>query len=68
VGDRMTDILPARQLAGRGILVRTGHGAEHAQAAIDAGFTVAADLQTAAAGGAGDIATVGRGSECPSER
>jgi len=48
VGDRMSDIEPARALAGRGILVRTGRGAEHAQAAIEAGFTVAADLQTAA--------------------
>ena len=48
VGDRMSDIEPARQLAGRGILVRTGQGAGHAQTAIDAGFTVAADLQTAA--------------------
>ena len=48
VGDRMSDIEPARALAGRGILVRTGRGGEHAQAAIDGGFTVAADLQTAA--------------------
>lgn len=48
VGDRITDIEPARALAGRGILVRTGHGAENAQAAIDGGYTVAADLQTAA--------------------
>lgn len=47
VGDRMSDIEPARALAGRGILVRTGQGAEHAPAAIDAGFTVTADLQTA---------------------
>ena len=47
VGDRMSDIEPARALAGRGILVLTGQGATHAQSAIDAGFTVAGDLQTA---------------------
>jgi histidinol-phosphate phosphatase family protein len=47
VGDRMSDVEPARALAGRGILVRTGQGAEHVPAAIDAGFTVTADLQTA---------------------
>lgn len=47
VGDRMSDIEPARALAGRGILVRTGEGSGHAEAAIEAGFTVAADLQTA---------------------
>jgi len=47
VGDRMTDIEPARTLGGRGILVRTGHGDENAQAAIEQGYTVVADVQTA---------------------
>jgi histidinol-phosphate phosphatase family protein len=47
VGDRMTDIEPARTLGGRGILVHTGHGDEYATAAIAGGFTVTQDLQTA---------------------
>lgn len=47
LGDRMTDIQPARALGGRGMLVRTGHGGENVQAAIEAGYPVVADLQTA---------------------
>lgn len=29
VGDKSSDVLPARELGGRGVLVRTGYGAEH---------------------------------------
>ncbi|HEU5466208.1 MAG TPA: HAD family hydrolase [Gemmatimonadales bacterium] len=47
VGDRMSDVEPARALGGRGILVRTGRGGEYAEGAINAGYTVVADLQTA---------------------
>ncbi|HYK10656.1 MAG TPA: HAD family hydrolase [Gemmatimonadales bacterium] len=47
VGDRTSDVEPARALGGRGILVRTGHGEEYAAAAIDAGYPVVADIQTA---------------------
>lgn len=47
VGDRMRDIEPTRTLGGRGLLVRTGHGEESAQAAIDAGYPIVADVQTA---------------------
>lgn len=47
VGDRLSDLLPVRELGGRGILVRTGTGAEHAAAAVESGFEVADDLATA---------------------
>jgi histidinol phosphatase-like enzyme len=32
VGDREKDVLPARELGGRGILVRTGYGREEEKA------------------------------------
>lgn len=35
IGDRLKDVLPARELGGLGILVGTGYGAEEAQAAPD---------------------------------
>jgi len=48
VGDRLSDLLPVRELGGRGILVRTGTGREHAAAAAESGFEVADDLAAAA--------------------
>jgi D-glycero-D-manno-heptose 1,7-bisphosphate phosphatase len=47
VGDKLTDVLPARELGGRGILVRTGYGRDH-EAVVPAGVTVAEDLRAAA--------------------
>lgn len=47
VGDKVTDVLPAVELGGRGILVRTGYGREH-EAAIPKGTRVADDLRAAA--------------------
>ncbi len=47
VGDKVTDLLPARALGGQGILVRTGYGRESA-ATLPAGFRVADDLVAAA--------------------
>jgi len=47
IGDRLADLLPARALGGRGVLVRTGEGARHEAAAREAGFLVAADLAAA---------------------
>jgi D-glycero-D-manno-heptose 1,7-bisphosphate phosphatase len=44
IGDRITDLLPARVLGGRGILVETGQGSAEAQSALREGFEVAADL------------------------
>lgn len=44
VGDRLSDLLPALALGGRGILVETGEGRTHAAEARDRGFDVAADL------------------------
>jgi D-glycero-D-manno-heptose 1,7-bisphosphate phosphatase len=46
VGDKPTDVLPARALGGRGILVRTGYGAE-SEDRLPAGFQVADDLSEA---------------------
>jgi D-glycero-D-manno-heptose 1,7-bisphosphate phosphatase len=43
VGDRVKDVLPARELGGRGVLVRTGFGCEEA-ARAPAGVEVVADL------------------------
>jgi D-glycero-D-manno-heptose 1,7-bisphosphate phosphatase len=48
VGDRATDIQPAVTLGGTGILVKTGDGAAHVEAARKAGATVVADLGAAA--------------------
>jgi D-glycero-D-manno-heptose 1,7-bisphosphate phosphatase len=47
VGDKVTDVLPAIVLGGRGILVRTGYGAEH-ESAVPPGVRVADDLRAAA--------------------
>ncbi len=47
VGDRLTDLLPAIELGGRGILVETGEGHHHAAEALEQGFTVAPDLLAA---------------------
>ena len=47
VGDKLADVLPAVELGGQGILVRTGYGREH-EAAVPAGVWVADDLRAAA--------------------
>lgn len=47
VGDRVGDLLPALELGGDGILVRTGYGAEE-EAHLPKGFHVADDLLEAA--------------------
>jgi histidinol-phosphate phosphatase family protein len=47
VGDRITDLLPARALGGTGILVLTGNGRDHEAAARNEGFTVVSDLAAA---------------------
>jgi len=48
VGDRVTDLLPATPLGGRGILVLTGEGASHRAQATEAGFDAVPDLAAAA--------------------
>jgi D-glycero-D-manno-heptose 1,7-bisphosphate phosphatase len=48
VGDRITDLLPAARLGGRGILVLTGEGNTHRDQAAEAGFDVVPDLAAAA--------------------
>jgi D,D-heptose 1,7-bisphosphate phosphatase len=47
VGDKITDVLPAGELQGRGILVLTGHGKE-AAASLPPGASVVDDLAAAA--------------------
>lgn len=47
VGDKVKDVLPARELGGEGILVRTGFGGEE-EDRLPAGFRVARDLPAAA--------------------
>jgi len=47
VGDRVRDVLPASELGGRGILVRTGYGTQE-EAGIGQGVHVADDLFGAA--------------------
>lgn len=47
VGDKLSDVLPARALGGRAILVRTGYGRE-AEAAVAADVAVVDDLAAAA--------------------
>ncbi len=47
VGDRIGDVLPARELGGEGILVRTGFGAEE-EALLEPGFHTEDDLLGAA--------------------
>jgi len=46
VGDKLTDVLPAAELDGQGILVRTGYGTEH-EGTEPPGTWVAADLAEA---------------------
>jgi D-glycero-D-manno-heptose 1,7-bisphosphate phosphatase len=48
VGDKVSDVVPARALGGRGILVRTGEGPAHTAAARADGAAVVADLAAAA--------------------
>jgi D-glycero-D-manno-heptose 1,7-bisphosphate phosphatase len=47
VGDRPSDVAPARALGGRGLLVLTGQGARHREAAAVLGVPVVADLAAA---------------------
>jgi D-glycero-D-manno-heptose 1,7-bisphosphate phosphatase len=47
VGDKLTDVLPAQELGGRGVLVRTGYGREH-ESTVPAGVRVVDDLRAAA--------------------
>jgi len=47
VGDKLTDVLPAAELGGRGILVRTGYGREH-ESTVPDGVRVVDDLHAAA--------------------
>ena len=47
VGDRISDLLPGRALGGAGILVMTGHGPDHEEAAVREGFAVVPDLAAA---------------------
>jgi len=47
VGDKITDLLPARMLGGQGVLVRTGFGARE-EPSLPRGFAVADDLGGAA--------------------
>jgi D-glycero-D-manno-heptose 1,7-bisphosphate phosphatase len=49
VGDRLSDVQPARALGGKGILVATGQGNLHQGQARAMGVTVVADLAGAAA-------------------
>lgn len=47
IGDRVTDLLPAREFGGRGVLILTGDGHAHEAHARSEGFDVAADLAAA---------------------
>ena len=47
IGDKVTDVLPAVELGGQGILVRTGYGRDQ-EAAVPEGTWVADDLRSAA--------------------
>ena len=47
VGDRLSDVAPARVLGGHALLVLTGHGAAHRGAAQAIGAPVVADLAAA---------------------
>jgi D-glycero-D-manno-heptose 1,7-bisphosphate phosphatase len=47
VGDKVTDVLPAVELGGQGILVRTGYGRDQ-EAAVPERTWVADDLRSAA--------------------
>ena len=47
VGDKVTDVVPAVELRGQGILVRTGYGSDH-ERTLPEGTLVADDLRAAA--------------------
>jgi D-glycero-D-manno-heptose 1,7-bisphosphate phosphatase len=47
IGDRVSDVAPARPLGGRGVLVLTGEGPRHREQARVVGAAVAADLAAA---------------------
>jgi D-glycero-D-manno-heptose 1,7-bisphosphate phosphatase len=47
VGDRLSDVLPAEAVGGTGVLVETGEGRTHREAARAAGFGVASGLDAA---------------------
>lgn len=47
VGDKVSDVLPAQELGGQGILVRTGYGREQ-EGAVPEGVRVVDDLRAAA--------------------
>jgi D-glycero-D-manno-heptose 1,7-bisphosphate phosphatase len=49
IGDRLSDVEPARQLGGQGLLVTTGHGAAHRAEAETLGIPVVPDLTAAVA-------------------
>jgi D-glycero-D-manno-heptose 1,7-bisphosphate phosphatase len=49
VGDRLSDVEPARRLGGHGLLVATGEGASHQAGAAALGVPVVPDLAAAAA-------------------
>ncbi|HRP08578.1 MAG TPA: HAD-IIIA family hydrolase, partial [Gemmatimonadales bacterium] len=48
IGDRTSDLIPARELGGRGILVTSGHGQNHRSEAHSAGFEIATGISEAA--------------------
>jgi len=47
IGDRLRDVLPAKALGGKGILVLTGAGRQEADTASAQGFVTAGDLAAA---------------------
>jgi D-glycero-D-manno-heptose 1,7-bisphosphate phosphatase len=47
VGDRLSDLEPVRNLGGRALLVRSGTGRDHEEAAVAAGYPVVDDLAAA---------------------
>lgn len=47
VGDRLSDVQPAAAVGGRGVLVETGEGRSHREAALAAGFAVVPGLDAA---------------------
>jgi len=49
IGDRMSDLEPAVELGGHAILLRTGEGRHHLEAAARAGHGIADDLASAVA-------------------
>lgn len=46
IGDKLTDVLPALELEGQGILVRTGYGRDH-EATVPQGVWVVDDVRSA---------------------